>query len=102
MYAAWTADELRQAVPRNTQRVWCHLVPRGLPTIQILLGLPIGRDTPFVRAGWSVSEHPLVREWLPRWRQDVGASWARETLTELKLLKMTLAFGSKTLIRPLS
>jgi hypothetical protein len=100
MYAAWTADELRQAVPKATERVWCHIVPRGLPTIQFLLGLPIGRKRPFVRPGWSAGENPLVKEWYPRWEREPGAKWARETLTELKMLRMSLKFASQTLTAP--
>lgn len=100
MYAAWTAEELRQAVPRESRRIWCHLVPRGLPTIQILLGLPKGRSTPFIRPGWPLKEHPLVREWYPRWKTDVSPRWADETLTDLKMLRLSLKFGSKTYIQP--
>lgn len=100
MYAAWTADELRQAVPRESRRVWCHLVPRGLPTIQILLGLPAGRAAPFVRPGWKAEEHPLVREWFPHWESEVGPRWARETLNELKMLRWSLRFASQTTLRP--
>lgn len=99
MYAAWTADELRSAIPRDTRRTWCHIVPRGLPTIQFVLGLPVGRTTPFIRPGFG-SNHPLVTDWYPRWQQQVGTKWARETLTEWKMLKMSLRFGSTTLIPP--
>lgn len=102
MYAAWTADELRQALPQDSQRVWCHIVPRGLPTIQFLLGLPLGRRRPFVRSGWSAAKHPLVREWYPRWEQEIGQQWARETLMELRLLKLSLRFASRTFIYPRS
>jgi ubiquinone/menaquinone biosynthesis C-methylase UbiE len=100
MYAAWTGDELRKAVPRGTKRTWCHLVPRGLPSIQFLLGLPLQRKVAFVRAGWSIREHPLIREWAPRWEREVGKHWARETVGEFKLLRLSLRFASRTLMRP--
>jgi SAM-dependent methyltransferase len=100
MYAAWTGDELRRAVPAGTKRTWCHLVPRGLPTIQFLLGLPAGRTTPFVRPGWSVREHPLIREWAPRWEREVGARWTSETLGECKMLSLSLRLAARTLLYP--
>ena len=86
MYAAWTADELRQAIPRDTRRYWCHLVPRGLPTAQVILGLPVGRKRPFFRSGapWTAENNPVPRE----------------MRGEAKLLKLPLLLGSKTSIPP--
>ena len=46
MYASYTPEELREAIPRNTARCWCQLVPRGLPGAQIIFGLPEGRTEP--------------------------------------------------------
>lgn len=70
MYAAWTTRELREAIPRDSQRWWCHLVPRGLPTVQIVLGLPVGRRRPFVRSGaaWSRDHHPVAPDMRGDWR----------------------------------
>lgn len=86
MYAAWTAQELREAIPRDTDRVWCHIVPRGLPTIQVILGLPVGRRRPFIRSGvpWSKDNDPVPRE----------------MRTEARMMRATLAVASKTFIRP--
>jgi ubiquinone/menaquinone biosynthesis C-methylase UbiE len=100
MYAAWTGEELRRAVPVETRRTWCHLIPRGLPTIQFLLGLPAGRQAPFVRPGWATREHPLIREWAPRWEKEVGQRWARETISEFRLLKTSLRFAAQTFLSP--
>ena len=47
MYAAWTANELFSSIPRDSRRIWCHIVPRALPTVQVILGLPVGRKEPF-------------------------------------------------------
>lgn len=99
MYAAWTTGELRSTIPATTKRNWCHIVPRGLPTLQFLLGLPEGRDKPFLRKGWSVHEHPLIMEWLPNWRENVSEGWAKETLSECRLTKTALRFASCQLIR---
>lgn len=86
MYAAWTAKELRKAIPRDTDRTWCHIVPRGLPTIQIILGLPVGRKKPFLRSGvpWAPNESPVPKE--------MGFDW--------RMVQFTLACASRTFIRP--
>ena len=86
MYAAWTAKELREAIPRDTDRWWCHIVPRGLPTIQLILGLPVGRKKVFVRSGfpWKPEDNPVPREMRMEWR----------------LLRMSLAFASRHMIPP--
>jgi len=70
MYAAWTAKELHQAIPTGSRRWWCHIVPRGLPGTQIILGLPVGRRKPFVRPGspWPRGESPVPPEMRGEWR----------------------------------
>ena len=40
MYAAWTSDELKNSVPHGTKRNWYQIIPWGLPTIQMLVGVP--------------------------------------------------------------
>ena len=100
MLASWTPAEMVSAVPRETRRWWCHLLPRGLPTTQILLGLPVGRKQVFVRSGWGVAGHPLFREWYSRWERQVSPAWAKETLHDAKLLWMTLFRGSKRMFPP--
>jgi ubiquinone/menaquinone biosynthesis C-methylase UbiE len=64
MYAAWTPAELAITVPSSTNRHWCHVVPRLLPTVQFILGLPIGRDKTMLRGGlpWAKGENPVARE----------------------------------------
>lgn len=86
MYAAWTVDELHSAIPRRSQRYWCHIVPRGLPTIQIILGLPKGRKKVFVRGGepWSPENCPVPQQYRSEWR----------------ILKWTLALGSRRIVPP--
>ncbi|MEF8754670.1 MAG: class I SAM-dependent methyltransferase [Accumulibacter sp.] len=69
MYAAYTPEELRKAIPTDTARNWCHLVPRGLPGAQIVLGLPEGRSEPLLRAGfpWQPGQGPVPREMRNEW-----------------------------------
>lgn len=69
MYAAYTPDELGQAIPTDTARNWCHLVPRGLPGAQVVLGLPEGRTDPFLRAGlpWQPGQGPVPQEMRNEW-----------------------------------
>lgn len=82
MYAAWTAEELHEAIPRRSARWWCHIIPRGLPTIQLILGLPVGRKRVFVRSGfpWTPQQNPVPQdmrmEWrLLRWSLKLGRYW---------------------------
>lgn len=84
MYAAWTASELYQAIPTDSRRFWIHLVPRGLPTIQIILGLPVGRKKVFVRSGfpWPKDQNPVPKKMLGEWR----------------MLRWSLAFGSRRVV----
>ena len=86
MYAAWTTSELFSAIPRDSRRFWCHIVPRGLPTIQVILGLPVGRKKPFVRSGlpWSPEDNPVPAEMRGEWR----------------LLRMSLRLASHRFVPP--
>lgn len=86
MYAAWTASELFSAIPRESRRFWCHIVPRGLPTVQIVLGLPVGRKQPFVRTGmpWSTADNPVPTEMRGEWR----------------MLRMSLALATRRFVPP--
>jgi len=63
MYAAWTFSELETAIPKNSRRVWCRLVSKELPTLQIILGLPVGRQQAFLRKGypWRPHECPVPK-----------------------------------------
>jgi ubiquinone/menaquinone biosynthesis C-methylase UbiE len=69
MYAAWTFDELETAIPKNSSRVWFHLVTRLLPTLQIIVGLPVGRQALFLRKGfpWRMGAGPTPWKRLPDW-----------------------------------
>jgi ubiquinone/menaquinone biosynthesis C-methylase UbiE len=69
MYAAWTCAELATAIPRNSRRTWCHFASKTLPTLQIVLGLPVERDRPFVRRGfpWRWRNRPVPKDSLVEW-----------------------------------
>jgi molybdopterin/thiamine biosynthesis adenylyltransferase/ubiquinone/menaquinone biosynthesis C-methylase UbiE len=71
MYAAWTVSELSHAVAEiNSQRHWIQVVPRGLPTVQFILGIPAKQSTLMYRSGfpWNGRNNPIVPslrgEWL--------------------------------------
>jgi len=100
MFASWTPTELHAAIPRDSERWWFHLVPRGLPTIQMIVGLPVGRRRLFLRPGWSAAQHPIAVAWAPRWRSEVGPAWSRETLFEYRMMQLTLRIGSRRLVPP--
>lgn len=40
MNAAWTTDELKSVVPTQTNRLWKHMYPMGMPSLQIIVGTP--------------------------------------------------------------
>jgi ubiquinone/menaquinone biosynthesis C-methylase UbiE len=74
MKAAWTTSELRRLVPENTKRDWFQLVPAGLPTIQVILGIPHGRKRVFVR---GCSDAEIYRQIVPlemRWEWRLARS----------------------------
>lgn len=64
MYASFTPEELREAIPTKSDRRWCQLVPRGLPGAQIIFGLPEGRTELFLRGGmpWPSGQGPVPKE----------------------------------------
>lgn len=67
MHASWTPAEFASAVPRRTRRTWWQVVPFGLPSTQILVGLPQG-ETRFYAAG---AAGPDLSDLIPgRYRQE--------------------------------
>ncbi len=70
MFAAWTAREFREAIPHTSSRRWQTLVPKGLPSLQLILGVPRDHPRRRVRRGlpWEQSACPvppsLRTEWL--------------------------------------
>ncbi len=91
MYAAFTCGELKTAVPTDSRRSWIHWTPRFVPSMQILIGLPVGRKKVFLRPFFK--KNPLLEEWTPHWKKTLGPRWIRQTLLEGALNKMTLATG---------
>jgi ubiquinone/menaquinone biosynthesis C-methylase UbiE len=91
MYAAFTCGELKTAVPNDSRRSWIHWTPRFVPSMQILIGLPVGRKKVFLRP--FLKKSPLLEEWAPHWKKTVGPRWVRQTLLEGALNKITLATG---------
>jgi ubiquinone/menaquinone biosynthesis C-methylase UbiE len=69
MYAAWTCSELATAIPQNSRRIWCHLFAKDLPTLQIILGLPVGRRRVFLRKGypWGPDDCPVPKNYSLEW-----------------------------------
>lgn len=71
MYAAWTPSELEQAIMESSTRTWVQFTLQGLPTLQILFGLPHQRQPHriFVRKGspWHSIKHILGPQLLPEW-----------------------------------
>jgi hypothetical protein len=61
-------------------------VPRGLPTLQLILGLPVGRTKLFLRSGfpWPKEQHPVPQEMRGEWR----------------MLRWSLTFGARRWVPP--
>jgi ubiquinone/menaquinone biosynthesis C-methylase UbiE len=82
MHASWTVKELREAIPRDSVRPWYHIVPRGLPMLQVILGLPADGTKPFIRRSIPrlsckglVPDSMVAELNLLRWSLRLG-SWA--------------------------
>jgi ubiquinone/menaquinone biosynthesis C-methylase UbiE len=80
LFAAFTPQELKGAVPKKTERVWFHLVSAGLPFFQALVGLPVGRTELFQRESRDWSRSGLLRSEAARaeWQILRGALYAGE------------------------
>lgn len=59
MYAAWSLDELRSAIPSDSTRNWHQWSPRGLSTIQFLIATPSSQSCLFQRKH-SIRKPPIV------------------------------------------
>jgi ubiquinone/menaquinone biosynthesis C-methylase UbiE len=62
MFASWRPFELAQAVPRNSARRWLQIVPPGLATFQMLIGIPDDQRQVFARHGL---ERDVLRRLVP-------------------------------------
>lgn len=79
--ASWRADELATAIPKRSERRWLHILPSGFPVYQILLGLPAGRDKPFIRSGFPAA--------------TIDALIPRHLLWDWTVLKWTMRLSRK-------
>lgn len=70
MRAAWTVAELRSAIPLTPGRAWWQIVPRGVPRVQALIGVPASRGRLFVRPPprWNGDDHPVPLSMRSDWR----------------------------------
>jgi ubiquinone/menaquinone biosynthesis C-methylase UbiE len=53
LLASWKTDEFIEAIPNDTTRDWVQVVPFGLPSFQLLIGLPRGQKELFAQEGMS-------------------------------------------------
>lgn len=83
--ASWSPEELISAVPKNSQRKWVQLTPFGLPTFQIILGLPVGREQVFIREPLS---QEVLNSMIPK---NLKAEW--------QMLKLSFNLASKKVIQ---
>jgi molybdopterin/thiamine biosynthesis adenylyltransferase/ubiquinone/menaquinone biosynthesis C-methylase UbiE len=64
MYAAWTSSELSEGFRlSHGQRRWIQVVPRELPSIQLVVGIPVGQLSLTQRSGkpWQADTQPLSK-----------------------------------------
>lgn len=87
MYAAWLPAELRQAVPSETKRCWTHIIPRGLPFAQFLLGSPNHREKP-PRRGASLRQSAITNK-----------SFLANNQSDYRVAQLTMKWASRRTIR---
>ncbi len=77
MFAAWTADEFRAAIPQSSTRTWHHIVPKGLPALQMLVGIPATRSRLRLRRGlpWSKTDCPVPKSLRSDWMSVRLTTW---------------------------
>ncbi len=84
VFAAWTANELKSAIPKGCKRNWIHILPLGFPAFQFIIGLPEDRKNLWLNKGILTSE---IKQLLPTsYRMD------------FKMLQMSISLGKKTII----
>jgi len=98
IYGAWTAGELKSAIPVDTSRTWYHLVSFGLPATQIIIGLPIGREKLFLRRGFTQQTNPTLQTLLRAVEKKHGPKAVQRKLRLWRITQMGMAWGSKTKI----
>lgn len=59
--AAWTSDELWNAIPKDSTRTWVQIVPRGLEFMQVLIGFPGNKEIPKLQKLKSDRHKELVK-----------------------------------------
>ncbi len=68
MYAAWTTEELASCVSPDTRKKWYQLSPMGLPTLQLIVGIPpkksVFNNPPLSQ---TVIKKILSKEPFPQW-----------------------------------
>ena len=87
MFAAWTVEEMRSAVEQGSHREWVQLSMHGLPTLQILFGLPKPRK----------KELLFERKGAP-WRR-IGDILPPDLRAEWYLTRTLMALGPRVSIR---
>lgn len=70
MRAAWLPEDVLSVVPTASPRKWVVAVPKGLPFLQVLVGLPVGRDQLFVREGFNWFTTDLLKS------EEAKAAWS--------------------------
>lgn len=63
LYASWSPQELASAVPGSSRRRWVQILPNGLPTFQMLVGLPSSQNRTYLRPAPASTE---LRDVIPR------------------------------------
>lgn len=80
LYASWSPQELASALPASSRRRWVQILPSGLPTFQIMVGLPDSQSRTYLRSALSMD---MLRDVIPR---HATLDW--------RMLSMTFAMGS--------
>lgn len=69
MRAAWTPDEIADALPKESSWNWTQIVQKLLPTIQLAVAYPNDGQRLRIRRGlpWGSADHPVPRQLRSDW-----------------------------------
>lgn len=79
LLASFRPDEFLRAIPGSSTRQWVLIIPFGVPSFQMLIGLPQGQKTLFTFPGLSPS--------------DIKTLIPEESLFDWKMFRFSFRFG---------
>lgn len=79
LLASWRTDEFFTAIPNDSTKEWVQVIPFGVPTFQLLIGIPKGKKELFTHGGLTSS---AIKSLIPK-----------ESLLDWKMLRLSFKFA---------